>query len=164
MPTVQLTKAQLADLVRRGLIAPPAKGGRKKRAAAELVEASFAPPGTWVVPLRTASEVNRRDWRGRSRRTQDARLALSKAFGPRLRDLAPFADHYHAGGALRVAFTRLGGSRVDKSNLPTCTKGAEDFLSLLIGADDGDPRWRPSWGQEPGGPLGVRIELSAEGA
>jgi hypothetical protein len=26
--------------------------------------------------------------------------------------------------------------------------------------DDGDPRWLPEWSQEPGGAVGVRVELA----
>lgn len=162
MPSVQIDKATLARLVAQGLITLPGNHGKKKRKA-ELVAASFLPPGTWTAPVVTASEVNRRDWRSRSRRTQDARRVLSAAFGPTLRFLADFAEAYHAGKRLRVVFTRLGGAKVDPSNLPTTTKGCEDYLCLVIGADDGDERWNAMWRQEPGGAVGVRIELSVIG-
>jgi hypothetical protein len=45
------------------------------------------------------------------------------------------------------------------SNLPTAIKATEDALAFLMGACDGDPRWRSEFAQEPGGAFGVRIEL-----
>ena len=163
----------LDQAVERGLIAAdegevrapappraPASEGRKPPA---LVAPLFTPPGCWVLPIATASEANGREWRPRSTRTQAARRAVSAHLGRALVWAAAFAAHYHAGGALRVAITRLGGHRLDRSNLPAALKATEDAVALVLGADDGDPRWRPSWDQEPGGPVGVRVELAAEG-
>lgn len=48
-------------------------------------------------------------------------------------------------------------------NLPSALKGVEDAVAFLIGADDADPRWRCECRQEPGGPLGVKIELAVAG-
>lgn len=114
---------------------------------------------TWTIPLETKSESNQREWRGRSARTQAARRAVSQAFGPTLAFVARFSEHYHAGGIIRVTFTRLGGKRMDRSNIPAAMKGGEDAAALIIGADDGDTRWRAEFAQEPGGPAGVRIEM-----
>lgn len=129
----------------------------------DLAAASFIPPTSWVLPLVTANEVNGRDWRARSARTQAARRAVSRAFGPHLRALAPVAEHYAAGGAVRAVLTRLGGRRVDPGAVGVTLKAVEDAVCATIGADDGDARWRPEYGQEPGGPAGVRIELTAAG-
>lgn len=125
----------------------------------ELVVALFREPGLWWVPLVTTAEVNGRDWHSRSARTQAARRAVSRVFGPTLRHLAPFAEAYHAGRVLRATLTRLGGRGLDPGNLPTALKAAEDAVCLLIGADDGDNRWAPVYRQEPGGAWGVRVEL-----
>jgi hypothetical protein len=125
-----------------------------------LVEPSFTAPGTWVLPIETASEANGREWRKRSNRTQAARKVVSEAFGRSLVWVAAFADHFHRGGGLRVVFIRLGGRQLDRSNLPVALKATEDAVALMLGADDGDPRWRAEWHQEPGGAVGVRIELS----
>lgn len=124
-----------------------------------LVAARYTAPGTWVVPLATAVEVNDRNWRARSARTHAARRAVSRVLGPHLRALAPLAEHYHRGGALRVTLTRLGGRKCDRSNLPTALKAVEDALAMTLGADDGDARWRASFEQEPGGLVGVQITL-----
>lgn len=115
---------------------------------------------TASVPVQTASETNAREWKGRSRRTVDARLAVSRTFGPRLKMLAHFADAYHRNEALRIRFIRLGGRKMDKSNLPAAMKSVEDAMALMMGADDGDPRWHAEFDQETEGAVGVRIEIA----
>jgi hypothetical protein len=110
-------------------------------------------------PVKAVGEVNARDWKARSRRTDAAWSAVSRTLGRHLSLLAPFADAYHGDMALRILFTRLGGRRMDRSNLPTAIKATEDALAFMMGACDGDPRWRSEFAQEPGGVVGVRIEL-----
>jgi hypothetical protein len=44
-------------------------------------------------------------------------------------------------------------------DLPTAIKATEDALAFVMGASDGDPRWRSESAQEPGGAFGVRIEM-----
>jgi len=112
-----------------------------------------------VIPLVTSSEINGRDWEARSRRSNAAWKAVSQALGPHLRDLAPIAESYHSGETITIRLTRIGGRKLDRSNLPTALKATEDAVAFLIGADDGDPRWQAEWDQEPGGPMGVRIEV-----
>jgi hypothetical protein len=114
---------------------------------------------TVTIPVVTRSEINLKDWKARNRRNSEAWKAVSRTLGPHLKDLAPYAEAYAADRALRVTFTRLGGRRMDQSNLPTATKATEDAVAFMLGADDGDPRWHPSWKQEPGGPHGVRVEI-----
>lgn len=165
----------LDDALARGLIRPEDLPGRSSPSPAreggappdegdegpKRVACSFAPPGRWVLPIVTASESNLREWRKRSSRTGAARRAVSLAFGPALVWVAAFALHYHQGGALRVALTRLGGRQLDRSNLPAALKATEDAVALMLGADDGDPRWRAEWHQRPSGPVGVVVELEA---
>ncbi len=114
---------------------------------------------TIVLPLKTASEVNARDWRKRSRRSNEAWGMVSRTVGPHLALLAPFAEAYHADRALCVRFVRFGGRRLDKGNLPSATKACEDACAFMLGASDGDSRWRPSWEQSPGGAAGVVVEI-----
>lgn len=131
-----------------------------RREKPALVTPAHIPPHTWTVPIVTTTEVNDRNWKGRSARTHAARRAVSKVFGEHLAALVPFAEHYHQCRPLRIVFTRLGGRKCDRSNLPTAIKAVEDALALMLGADDGDPCWRPEFEQEPGsGLVGVRIEL-----
>lgn len=112
-----------------------------------------------IVPVACTTEVNCRNWRNRSRRSDAAWKAVSKTFGPRLDALSPFSAAYHSGKALRIVLTRLGGRKADASNLPTATKGLEDALAFMLGADDGDARWRAEFRQRPGGEIGVLVEI-----
>lgn len=148
--------------------AKPEKG----RESATLVEPGVAvifrcdphvtPAGNYtliaLIPIKTASEINGRDWRKRSGRSKASWNAVSRVLGPHLGLLAPFSEAYRSQRALKVTFTRLGGRKLDRSNLPTATKAVEDALAFMLGADDGDPRWHSSFEQEPGD-VGVRIEL-----
>jgi hypothetical protein len=112
---------------------------------------------TFIIPVATVSETNQRSWKGKAARAGSQRRTVSKHLGRQLRNLALLAEHYHAGGALDVVITRLGGRKLDvMANL-------EDAVCLMIGADDGDPRWRCRAEQQPGGLIGVRIELRAAG-
>jgi hypothetical protein len=165
MPTVQVTKEQLADLIAKGLIPAPKKGGKKPKGG-ELVEASFTAPATWVIPLKTVSEANSRGWHGKAARTQAARRAVTQALGRHLAAVVPYAEAYHAGRAVRVTITRLGGAKLDAmSNLGAALKAVEDAVALVMGADDGAPNWRCRAEQEPGGAFGVCIQLdTGEGA
>ncbi len=126
-----------------------------------LVEPSVLFAGGKLVAtlaVATASEINGRDWRARSRRTGTAWRAVSRTLGPHLILLAQFAAAYHRGESLRVRLVRLGGRTLDRSNLPTATKAVEDAVAFMLGADDGDRRWCAEWDQEPG-PVGVRVEI-----
>jgi hypothetical protein len=135
------------------------------KAKPELVEPSVILAGgklTAEIPVETVSEINDRKWKARSRRTGKAWKAVSRTICPHLILLASFAAAYHRGQALRIVFTRLGGKRLDRSNLPTALKATEDSVAYLLGADDGDPRWRAAWEQQPGGAVGVRVEITVE--
>lgn len=151
----------------RGLIADaPAVATAAKRKPArkpEMVPEEFAHLAVgklrWVLPIPTASESNGREWRDRSARTQVARRIVSRAFGKRLVELAAIAAWYHADNPIAVRLTRLGGRKLDPGNISSALKATEDAVALLLGADDGDDRWRVSFGQEPGGDAGVRVEL-----
>jgi hypothetical protein len=115
---------------------------------------------TLYIPVRTASEVNGRDWRARSRRSNASWRAVSKVCGPLLWLLHPYATAYHEGKALKIVFTRLGGHKMDRSNLPSACKGVEDALAFIAGADDGDAKWSARFEQEPDAErVGVRIEI-----
>jgi hypothetical protein len=114
---------------------------------------------TLLVAVETKSEMNQRAWRARNRRMGAAWKAVRVALGVHLGALEPFARAYASGDGLWVKFVRLGGRSIDISNIAGATKGVEDAVAYLLGADDGDPRWHPSWDREPGGPVGVRVEI-----
>ena len=124
-----------------------------------LLPSAFVPPNVWLVGVETRSESNKRTWQDRSRRTIAARRAVSALFGKTLSALAPFAEHYHAGGSLRIVFTRLAPTKLDRGNVSVALKAVEDALALMLGADDGDARWLASYEQEKSDRYGVRIEM-----
>lgn len=133
----------------------------------ELVASSFTPPTTYggpvtfVVGVKTASEVNLTEWRKRSNRTGVIRRAVAAVVGPNLRHLVPIAEAFHGGVTVRVHMVRLGGRKLDKlANLGSALKAAEDAVALILGADDGSNLWKATCDQEPGGPYGIRVTLS----
>lgn len=128
-----------------------------------LIEATFRGSleyPVWEIPLETRSEANHRDWRRRSKRTDAAWRAVSRALGKHLVYVATFANRYHSGHGIRVRITRIGGRKLDHSvNLPASMKAVEDAVAFMMGADDGSPLWHCDFEQEPGGAMGVRVEL-----
>ena len=109
------------------------------------------------LPIETKSEINLRSWRCRAKRSKTARNVVGNYFP---QDAATFFRlKWITGHGLRITLTRLGGRKLDRSNLPTALKATEDGVAEMIGANDGDERWQASWHQEPGGPVGVRIEV-----
>lgn len=136
------------------------KGKGKPQHHFPLVAEAFIAPATWVLPIPTASEINLRDWRARSRRSDVAWKVVSRCFGRQLDYLSHIARHYHAGRPIDVKLTRLATKRLDNSNVPPALKAAEDAVAFLLGADDGDARWQSSFHQEVGYVIGVRVELA----
>jgi len=136
------------------------KGKGKPQHHFPLVDEAFIAPATWVLPIPTASEINLRDWRARSRRTDVAWKVVSRCFGRQLDYLSHIARHYHAGRPIAVKLTRLATKRLDNSNLGPSLKATEDAVAFLLGADDGDTRWQSSFHQEVGDVIGVRVELA----
>lgn len=127
-------------------------GARKPRGQVPLVAPALALE--IVVPYRVVSEANQWDgWQARCRRNRAAgdawraALAVHHAFAVRLRP------------PLAVTLTRLGGRRLDDDNLAGAFKALRDAIADWLGLDDGDPRLAWRYGQEPGGPAGVRVRV-----
>lgn len=137
---------------------------KKRRGKVELVEEWAAPDQLrpiWVVALETRAEANGRDWRNRNARAGSAWKAVRSVFT--LSALAKWELNHRFGEPIYARFTRLGGQRLDPLvNLPSALKGVEDALCYLLGIDDSSPLWKPCCEQVPGGPYGVKIELSTE--
>lgn len=113
-----------------------------------------------TIPVETSSEINSRQWRARHRRTGAAWNAVKNVFGPNLSLLAGFAEAYHRGQTLNIVFTRLDKRRLDEmANLGTSMKAVEDALAFIMGANDGDLRWKARPAQEHSDLIGVRIEM-----
>lgn len=153
--------AQITQACREATQTPTAKGAEPAPSLVSPGVAIVHGKLVAMIPVKTASEVNGRDWRKRSRRSGEAWKAVSRTLGPHLDLLSPMALAYHDQKALRVLFVRLGCRKMDRSNLPSAMKGCEDAIAFLLGADDGDARWHSSFeqDQEHEG-VGVKIEIA----
>jgi hypothetical protein len=121
-----------------------------------------------VVPTETKSEANQvgsnsGGWKGKAKRTKNAKMILFHTLWPFHGSLTPFVKHFHGHGGLRVTFTRLGGRVLDDDNLRSSMKATRDGIAALMLADDGDSRFHWCYGQEPGGAIGIRVEIEMFG-
>lgn len=175
---LRITPQQERELIDMGAVITPANHAayapkdeavaKKKKTPVKLVEPWICgyPSGhvELHVPIETINETNSRAaWQAKNRRAGAAWVAVRKAIGVHLSLLEPFAKEYASNGALRVRFTRLGGRKLDRSNLSPACKGVEDAIAYCLGANDGDPRWHPDWDQDTSWDgVGVRVEISVE--
>jgi len=118
--------------------------------------ATHGKPGAVTVsyPVRTVSEVNRRDhWATKAKRTKDqrnaARWELQRVNVGKL--TAPVI----------VTLTRIAPRALDDDNLRSALKATRDGVADLLEVDDRDPQVTWRYGQEKGVPhyYGVRIEV-----
>ena len=136
--------------------APTTTRTRKK----DLLPTVHIPPATWIVGLEVKSESNERGhWSRHHGRKAGQQRTVSEALGKHLRVLADYAEAFHRGDLLTIKLTRLGGRRMDRSNLANAFKGVEDTIALIIGANDGAGNWRCEFDQEPNVRVGIKIEL-----
>lgn len=108
-------------------------------------------PGLFI-PIRTMSEMNRRDhWAAKDRRRKAQMVAV-------------FTEMNLAGGwqlnnvAGRCVLTRYGPRKLDTDNLAASFKFIRDEIAFRVGVDDGDERWEWEYKQEISGFYGIRIE------
>lgn len=145
MPAVRLTPADLKRLT----------GGAAKPKCRPRLVALVAPSLSIeaVLPLVTRSEINLRDWRARSRRTQQAKAAWKVV-----------TRYVEAWSMLPASVTlvRLGGRALDDDNLRSALKGVRDHVAHDLGIDDADARVRWLYGQEVGKEYGVRVTVRKE--
>lgn len=125
----------------------------------DLLASVFVPPNVWLVGVETRSESNKRVWQERSNRTKAARNAVMLALARTMRHVVPFAEHYQAGGALKIVFTRLAPHKLDPGNVSGSLKAVEDAVAQYLGANDGDARWQAEYQQERSERMGVRITM-----
>ena len=78
------------------------KGKGKPQHHFPLVPEAFIAPATWVLPIPTASEINLRDWRARSRRTDVAWKVVSRCFGRQLDYLSHRSEERRVGKECRL--------------------------------------------------------------
>lgn len=152
MAQIHISNADLQRmLARRG---KPARKASAKPANFAPALATFAfPRWTLVLPLLVVSEANQREFWAKKYRRKIAQQAVLAAAWPRLvADRAPQAP-------CRITLTRLGGRRLDSDNLAGAFKHVRDEIARQLGIDDGDPRLTWIYSQEPGGAVGIRIEI-----
>ncbi len=149
------TRAQIAALADGKPIKRP-----KQRKPTAFVQPSYA-NGVWTIPVRVVSESNQRcHWtKKRKRRSEQGNAVfLSMFLSPMARQMRDAAKQ---GKTICITFTKLGGKRLDVSNLPTAFKAVEDEVARLLGIDDGHEHWHPVFEQEPGGKVGIRIRIES---
>lgn len=141
--------------------AEPAAVKRKRPTPKPAVPFGFAL--AFTLPCVVVSEANRRDhWAARRRRFKSQVDAFHRAIWSLRLEL-------HGPDLVRpelrpvVTLTRLGGKALDTDNLAGAFKGLRDAVAAWLGVDDGDARVSWRYGQEPGGSVGVRVELEACG-
>ena len=159
---VSINHPEIQKAIAAGIVVIPdeKKGKGKKPSAREFVVDRFLEPATFEIPVETVSEANAREWRGRSKRTGNARIKVCRSVAKRIRHMVPFIEAYHAGRTVYIRFTRLGVRRLDPANLGGSLKASEDALALTFGANDGDLNWQATFAQEVVDKIGIRIELS----
>ena len=133
--------------------------GKAPRRRAPLVAPSAALRLTVVVPLKVCSAANAREhWGAKARRVKAERFAVENTLRSH-----PLTKTYHlpVGRRWVVTLTRLGGRKWDDDNNVSGLKGVRDEVAAWLRVDDGSALVRWEYGQEPGGAVGVRIQLEA---
>ncbi len=116
----------------------------------------------WRLPIEVRSESNLREhWTMKNKRKKEQQTLIKMIFHGKRQCFERWKKSY-AAGPIRITFTKLGGRRLDRSNLPVSFKGIEDTFAWLMGCNDGHDHWRAEWEQEPGGPVGIKIRIEEE--
>ncbi|MGL5095414.1 MAG: hypothetical protein ACRDD1_07490 [Planctomycetia bacterium] len=143
--------------IEKGLIleddpTPPPKLPKPKR-----VKPSHGFKLVIVLPVETPSTGNGRDWHDRDRAVKAQRQAVRNAFRDRPLMLVPFLSQ---AGAVAITITRLGGHCLDhRDNLRMALKAIVDEVHAWFGIDDKTDTLKIDYQQQPGGPVGVMIEM-----
>ncbi len=125
-------------------------------------------PSWWIIPVWLASGNLDDSRKGGMARKAAVKKAVWNALGPFWKTWGPIGDSIRAIQSQRpgtvlpsIRLTRLGGRKLDRTNLWRSTKAAEDALAVLMGCDDGWTAWQEAFdvAQEPGKLWGLRIDL-----
>ncbi len=170
----RIAQEEYDRLVREGVIVEPGsvkeipqRSGAKHRGRTPkppLLPASFASPATFTVPVRVFAGDNSRSLGAQIGRKGHERTACCRVFATQHRVWAAFVDLLAAGVGVRVTLTRLGGRKMDASNVVAAFKFVQDCCADWLGVDDADPRIEWRYGQKPGGDNGVEVRLEREDA
>ena len=117
----------------------------------------------WDIPIELEAMGNTRtDRRGASGKLAMQKWAFIKALARDWLIWGPLGSYCRQHGKLAITFTRLGGRRMDRSNLPRTFKHIEDALALIMGCDDGWPTWHADWQQQTDSACGLRVRVEKE--
>jgi hypothetical protein len=117
---------------------------------------------TLTVPVQVVSEANTREhWAAKYRRADSQRTALIFAWNSAGLSLG---HKPNVSGGVRVKWVKLGGKKLDDDNLHNAFKALRDCLAGWLGLDDGNERVSWKYAQEPGGDVGVRVEITTKGS
>ncbi len=135
--------------------ADPERDRRTKRVAS-----SSAVRLTLVLGVECPSLANLRDWKEKARAGKAQRQAIRRFFQERPAELLPLVQAVAAGRIVGIVLTRLGGRTLDgRDNLPMSLKPVVDELHAWFGLDDATDTLVVSYTQEPGGAVGIRIQM-----
>lgn len=146
------------NLTTRGLLShaktlPPAERAKLLRAMTPRMPAPTTSEGVTVsIPIRTVSELNRRDHH---------QVVAARRKQQRATTIIFVSRHPRVCMPASVRLVRTGGKRLDEGdNLSSALKSIRDGIADVYGVDDGSPLWTWKYDQEIGkGPLGVRVEI-----
>lgn len=171
---IHLDPEEIRRWLREGLVTPeqlglvePAKPkvAKKPKGKPGLVAPSYALVEgwhRWEYPIVTVSESNAREWRKRSNRVKMAREIVSRHMSKQWSVYGPIGDVWRAGQTVYARFTRLGGHALDAANVGPALKASEDAVCMMMGVNDTPPRWQATYHTQPGGEIGVRVELRTD--
>ncbi len=119
------------------------------------------PVSTFVVILpgvKLKTPTNRRDhWAIGGRRSREERALarmLCSMLGPKVR------DELRAAPRLKVKFVRVGGRKMDTTNIVAAIKALIDGMCDWLGVDDKSDWYDWQWPTQEKGEASVRIELT----
>lgn len=111
-----------------------------------------------LLPIRLESEANARDWRKRSRRSQDQHKTVEDF-------LWPMAGVLRAALPLQISIARIAPRKLDNDNLQVTPKYVRDAIAKVLGVDDKeDPRvcWELPITQRKGAASEYATELTIQ--
>jgi hypothetical protein len=111
----------------------------------------------FVIPIRVVSEANQREhWRVKYRRKNEQQYITILLLGDALRRAR---KSFPVPATVRLV--RLGAKALDVDNLAGSFKHVQDAIARYVEVDDGDPRVKYEYAQEPNGKreYSVRVEI-----
>lgn len=141
----------------KGLLVEPEPMAPQPVAKSKRVKASHGFKLSIVLPVETPSTGNGREWRERDKAVKAQRQAVRTFFRNHPLLLMPFLSQ---AGSVAITITRMGGRELDaRDNLPMSLKAIVDEIHAWFGVDDKTGTLKIEYQQQPGGLVGVQIEM-----